>query len=219
MLPLAAPPLRRAGVQLTTLCGGVILDSTAIPTHPNAISWGPTILRHLICALAAVLFMTGAAFAQYPPPSPYPPSYPPAYPQPYPPPYPTPDQADDAKCRSWGLVPGTRAYSDCRITLDQNRPAPPPPYPYPNPPPPWRPGPPPIPNEISDRDAANYCEKAARTAPAYPIVKLAAKIVTPGREKVVKLSFNVIKAGAKPGFWNVECRFRGGKMTSFSRPR
>ncbi len=188
------------------------------------ISRGPTILRHLLSTLTALLLTVAPAFAQYPPPSPYPPPYPPAYP----PAYPTPDQADDAKCRSWGLAPGTRAYSDCRMTLDQNRPAPPPPYPYPappppypypNPPPPWRPGPPPIPNEISDRDALNYCEKAARAAPPYPVVKLAAKIVVPGREKVVKLSFNVIKPGAKPGFWNVECRFRGGKMTSFSAPR
>ncbi|MPT22654.1 MAG: hypothetical protein E2577_06335 [Starkeya sp.] len=72
---------------------------------------------------------------------------------------------------------------------------------------------------MSDRDAGNYCEKAARTAPAYPIVKLAAKVVLPGREKVVKLSFSVIKSPGQMGFWNVECRFRGGKMTSFSGPR
>lgn len=164
-------------------------------------------MKQLLSAAAAVLVMAAPAFAQYYPPPPYAPSYPP--------PYPTPDQADDAKCRSWGLAPGTRAYSDCRITLDRNRPPPP----YPNPPGPWQPDPRPIPAEISDRDAINYCEKAARAAPAYPIVKLAAKVVLPGREKVVKLSFNVIKPGAKPGFWNAECRFRGGKMTSFSAPR
>ncbi|TCK31756.1 hypothetical protein EV667_1869 [Ancylobacter aquaticus] len=161
-------------------------------------------MRHLLSAVAALLITAAPAFAQYPPP--------------YAPGYPNPDQADDAKCRSWGLAPGTRAYADCRVTLNQNRPAPPP-YPYPAPPQPWQPDPRPIPNEVSDRDALSYCEKAARAAPTYPIVKLAAKIVVPGREKVVSLSFNVVKPGAKPGFWNVECRFRGGKMTSFSAPR
>lgn len=175
-------------------------------------------MKQLLSAVTAVLITTSPALAQYyPQPAPYPPPYAPSYPAPYPPPYPTPDQADDAKCRSWGLVPGTRAYSDCRITLDKNRPPPPPPYP--NPPGPWGPGPQPGPVEISDRDAGNYCEKAARTAPAYPIVKLAAKVVLPGREKVVKLSFSVIKSPGQLGFWNVECRFRGGRMTSFSGPR
>ncbi|WP_371345844.1 hypothetical protein [Ancylobacter sp. IITR112] len=176
-------------------------------------------MKKLLSAVAVVLVTSAPALAQYYPPPP-----------PYPPPYPTPDQADDAKCRSWGLVPGTRAYSDCRITLDRNRPPPPPypnpPYPtppYPNPPGPWGPGPGPgpgpMPVEISDKDAISYCEKAAIAAPAYPIVKLAAKVVLPGREKVAKLSFNVIKPGGKPGFWNVECRFRGGRMISFSGPK
>lgn len=157
--------------------------------------------RQLLWGALAVC-ASAPAFAQYPPP----PGYQPAYPGPY-------QNGDDATCRSWGAVPGTRAYFECRATLDENRrtPGPPPPSP------PWGPNPPPN-NDISDRDALAYCEKTARLAPPYPIVKLAAKTVAPGREKIVSLSFAVIKGG-KTGFWNVQCRFRHGKMTNFSGPR
>lgn len=156
--------------------------------------------RKVLWTVVTVAAMATPALAQYP------------YPPQYPPPYPSADP-DDAKCRSWGAMPGTQAYFECRATLDRDRGGQPPWRPDPTP---WGPDKRPRDQNVSDKDAISYCESRARMSAPYPIQKLASKLVVPGEEKRVGLSFQVIKPGAPVAFWNVECKFRQGKMTAFN---
>jgi len=144
---------------------------------------------------------------------------------------------DDARCLDWGAERGTPAYYDCRKRLEYERrrrhreeseeyegPPPdsyggPPPGGYGPPPgggygPPHGPGPA-ARDEISDDAALAQCERRARYGAPFPIAGVAAKFVAPGREKLVTMSFQVVKPGPAYGFWNVECRFSRGQMTSF----
>lgn len=114
---------------------------------------------------------------------------------------------DDARCRSWGAAVGTQAYFECRSMLDRQREAS-------GSSSPGRAAPPREAN-VSDGEALALCEQRARRSPPYPIERLASKNVFPGLEKRASLSFRINKPGTSLAFWNVDCKFRNGRMTSF----
>lgn len=115
---------------------------------------------------------------------------------------------DDARCREWGAAPGTKAYFECRATLERERArpgfGPPPAQPRPQQ------------ENVSDGMALAMCEAQARKVAPYPIERLASKFVFPGAEKRVSLSFKISKPGASLAWWNAECKFARGVMTDFS---
>jgi hypothetical protein len=114
---------------------------------------------------------------------------------------------DDARCLSWGAQRGTHAYYECRATLDKERGGSAPAAVRPQE------------AEISDSMALSQCERQARQATRYPIERLASSFVFPGKEKRASLSFKVRKPGASVAFWNVDCKFTGGRMVDFRAPQ
>lgn len=116
---------------------------------------------------------------------------------------------DEQRCIAYGTVPGTRAYFECRETLnrdrrdelsrvDRDRIAPPDGE-----------------QTLSDGLALAECERRARQVAPHPIKRRATSFVFPGREKRATISFAIDKPGSSSAFWNVECKFIGRSMTDF----
>lgn len=117
---------------------------------------------------------------------------------------------DEQRCLDYGTVRGTRAYFECRDTLDRDRGY-------------GRPrvdrdriAPPEGEQNISDGLALAECERRARQVAPHPIKRRATSFVFPGREKRATISFEIAKPGSSSAFWNAECKFSRGAMTHFT---
>lgn len=120
---------------------------------------------------------------------------------------------DDRRCQEYGAVPGTRAYFDCRASLDEARSRR---QTYEPPPSSYRPPPPPPPQNVTVAFAKMECMRLAKMSVTDPILKTVQwDAFSTGIDVLGKVSFSINKPGTQIAFFNVECRWRDGRMIDF----